>query len=259
MLTKRNRAAIYQAATKNGYLDQVDRVYHQLEMILPLLGLQSQSNTMIYRIGLQLLKQPVRIVAPSCPDYAHQKGKYTFTNLGDGVPLLSQLHLELFDRLIPHLSQAQFEIVLADQEADDVALCLRTGKTHKEFLSLVRDSAMSIKSHIGNRPYQTYLMTDRFPTLRRLESEFGSTIGKNAQTMSRIQIDTIARSEMYRQLGVTSRDEMLSRTIRTAAQYCALASLAVTENFLVCNHDTVNLGWYNHQQAAVLHNNVSIY
>lgn len=259
MLQKRNKAAIFQFATKNGLTDQVERVYAELENILPLLGEQSQSSGMIYRIGVLLLKPTVRIVAPSCPDYSHENGKYTFTTLGSGVPLLSKLHTELFDRLSPFLPQAQFEIVIADQEAEDEALCQKTGTTCAEFLALIKDSAVATRRYMGNRPYQTHLMTERFPTLRSVENQFASTLTQSPETMHRIQNDTMARGEMYRKLGVTTKDEMLGRTIRTAAQYCALAHLAATEGFLVCNHETVNLGWYNREQAAVLHNAVSIY
>ena len=259
MLTKRNRAAIYQAANKAGQLDQIERVYSQLENVLPLLGEQSHSSGMIFRIGLLLLKPEVRVVAPSCPDYSHENGKYTFSNLGNSVPLLSKLHLNLFDQLAPFLPQARFEIVIADQEAEDEALCLKTGKTKAEFLDLIRDSAVATRSHIGTRPYQTHLMTERFPTLRLVEQQFASTLIENKETLRRIECDAIARSDMYRKLGVANEEEIFGRTVRTAAQYCALAYLAATEGFLVCNHETVNLGWYNREQAAVLHNAVSIY
>jgi hypothetical protein len=259
MLTKRNRAALYQAANKAEQLDQIERVYTQLENVLPLLGEQSKSSGMIFRIGLLLLKPEVRIVAPSCPDYSHENGKYTFSNLGNSVPLLSRLHLALFDQLSPFLPQARFEIVIADQEADDQALCQKTHKTKDEFLALIRESARATKQYIGGRPYETSLMTERFPTLRLLEGQFATKLTHETETRKRLLSDTIARSDMYRRLGVTNKEEMFARTVRTAAQYCALAHLAAHEGFLVSNHETVNLGWYNQMQAAVLHNDVSIY
>jgi hypothetical protein len=259
MLTKRNRAALFQHASKNGLIDQIDQAYSRLENILPLLGEQSQSSGMIYRIGVLLLKPTVRIVAPSCPDYSHENGKYTFAALGSGVPLLSKLHIELFDQLAAHLPQAKFEIVIADQEATDKALCLKTGQTEAEFLARIKDSAQATRGYVDNRPYQTHLMTERFPTLRTLEKQFAATLTKDMETMRRIQSDTVARGLMYQRLGITTSEEMFDRTLKTASQYCALAHLAATEGFLVCNHETVNLGWYNREQAAVLHNAVSIY
>jgi hypothetical protein len=259
MLTKRNRAAIFQVACKSNQQDQVERVYTELESILPLLGEQSRSSGMIFRIGSLLLKPEVRVVAPSCPDYAHEAGKYTFSGVGRGVPLLTSLHLKLFDQLAPHLPQARFEIVIADQEAEDGRLCQKIGKASHEFSEDIEASAAATREKLGARPYEIHLMTKRFPTLRALEGKFACLLEADPETKSRLLSDSIARSHMYRQLGVDSTDEMYHRTVRTAAQYCALARLAAKESFLVCNHETVNLGWYNREQAAVLHNAVSIY
>jgi|GEM_PF-1633943 len=259
ILDTRNKTAIYQAAVRSNRADRVERVYSQLEAILPQLGAQSHSRKMINRIGLLLLEDTVTIVAPSCPDYAHRDGKYTFTELGSGVPLLTQMHLRLFDAIAPHLPQAQFEIVIADQEAEDAALCAMTGTTEHTFRARILASAQATENVLSDRPYHISLMTKRFPNLQALEKKFIAEINTKQELSSRITSDTIARRQMYQKIGVRGSDDMTTRTIKTAAQYCALAHLAATENFLVCNHETVNLSWYNRHEAAVLHNSVSIY
>jgi len=102
-------------------------------------------------------------------------------------------------------------------------------------------------------------MTKRFPDLRNLEEEISAEIEANPNLRPRITSDTIARQEMYQKIGVWDIEAMRKRTIATAAQYSALAKIAARDGLLICNHETVNLAWYNEYQAAVLHNPVSIY
>ncbi len=259
MLPKRSKSAIAQYARANGLENTVERALASLEAILPVLGTQSHSRVMLNRIGIALLRETITIVAPSCPDYTHVNGKYNFKGVGVGIPLLSQLHISFLDVLAAKLPSAHYEIVVADQEAEDTALCVRTGLTQDEFRSRIHQSLLATSELLAGRGWRVCAMTKRFPSLRRLEGEVAKEIAEDVDLRDRIKSDTMARSNMYRSIGVHDYEAMKLRTIRTASQYGALAKIAAQEQILICNHETVNLGWYNRYGAAVLHNPVSVY
>ena len=259
MLTSRNIRAIAQHAKETGMSARVDEVLETLRTILPLLGEQSHSRHMINRIGCVLLRDRVTIVAPSCPDYSHADGVYTFESLGGGVPLLARLQVALLDTVVLQVPRATCEIVVADQEADEEVLCRRVRKSRAEFLVQVEASAVAIRAWVANRGWSVSYMTERFPELPVMEREFESAILADSSLSARIASDTISRRSMYEMLGVRSVEDMRRRTVRVAAQYCAIGRLSCRDGFLICNHQTVNLSWYNQQHANVLHNAVSVY
>ncbi len=259
MIPKRNLSAITQYARTNGLESNVERALTALEAILPALGPQSHSRVMVNRIGIILLQETVTIVAPSCPDYTHTNGKYDFNGVGTELPLLSRLHISFLDSLATKLPTANYEIVVADQEAEDVTLCVRTGLTQTEFIEKIHQSIKTTSEHLTTRGWRVSAMTVRFPDLRRLEQEVAEEIANDKDLCDRIRSDTMARSNMYQSIGVRNFEDMRLRTIRTASQYGALAQIAAHEQILICNHETVNLGWYNRYNAAVLHNPISVY
>lgn len=259
MVPKRSRSAIAQYARANGLESNMERTLTALDAILPTLGPQSHSRVMVNRIGIVLLQETVTVVAPSCPDYSHVNGKYNFNGVGTGLPLLSQLHISFLDSLVTKLPNANYEIVVADQEAEDIALCAKTGLTQAQFSEKIHQSIRTTSEHLATRGWMVSAMTTRFPELRRLEQEVAEEITNDESLCDRIRSDTMARSDMYRSIGVRNFEDMRLRTIRTASQYGALAKIAAQEQILICNHETVNLGWYNRYNAAVLHNPISVY
>lgn len=259
MITKRNQVAIKQYAYTHRVSHRMEQALEILENVLPMLGPQSTSRVMINRIGIILLQERVTIVAPSCPDYSHSNGTYDFSTVGGGLPLLSQLHIAFLKTIVPAIPHAHCEIVVADQEAEDAVLCKRVGQTRETFLDMIYTSIQTTKEHLSGTNWNVTAMTQRFPSLQRLEVIIAKEIAHDSSLQSRLRSDTIARSGMYQKLGVFSFDEMLQRTIRTASQYCALAQIASQHKILICNHETVNLGWYNRYGAAVLHNPISVY
>jgi len=259
MITSRSISAIKQRAREMASPIPVEQVLETLHKILPLLGSQSHSRQMVNRIGYTLLTGKIAIVAPSCPDYAHHLGQYTFAGVGGGVPLLAQVQIALLERLAVYLPKATFEIVVADQEADDSAMCHKVRKTREEMLDLIEGSVQAVHAVVASRGWSVHHMTERFPELRQLEGAFSTRIAADASLEARILSSTISRQSMYAQIGTFTREEMIARTVRVAAQYCAMAHLSCRDGFMICNHETVNLSWYTEQGATVLHNAVSVY
>lgn len=259
MLTNRNRHAIQQYARVKGHERSVDEVFQILEAILPRLGNQSKSRPMVNRIGYLLLSNRVTIVAPSCPDYSHKNSCYTFDSLGDNVPLLAKMQVRLLDEIVKYISNCICEILVADQESEDELLQSRLRVTKTEFEKAIGRSVRATRAFVEAKSYKVTPMTKRFPKLRELEKQFAEALATDAKLRQRIITDTMSRSNLYHKLGLWDFEAMKRRTIKTAAQYCALAKIAADGGLLVCNHDTVNLTWYNLHGCAVLHNAVSIY
>lgn len=259
MLNHRNKLAIQQYARFNHLSHRTGEVFGALDKILPVLGEQSQSRQMINRIGRLLLHDRVTIVAPSCPDYSHRNGIYTFESVRDGVPLLARLHckfLNNIERYIP--SRVTCEIMIADQEAEDEVLCSRLRVTEQEFKKRIDASVEATREFVPDG-WQVHKMMTMFPDLSELETKFSLEIQADRNLAYTIELDTYARMGMYQKIGVYDLESMRRRTLRTAAQYCALGYIAKRDGLLICNHNTVNLAWYNTQGVAILHNAVSIY
>lgn len=259
MLTIRNQRAIKQYARQHGFTDRIDEVFEVLENILPHLGEQSHSRQAINRIGSMLLHDEVNVVAPSCPDYSNDNGVYTFKSVGGGVPLLAQLQIQLLKKLEKHIQRLNIYILIADQEAEDKALRSMSQISKDEFRKQVESSIDATQKLVSCKSWRVTHMTKHFPDLMDLEKEFSQEILRESSLIDRIRHDTSKRAEMYHKIGVHDFGEMRMRTIKTAAQYCALAHIAVRDNLIISNHETVNLTWYNRYGAAVLHNAVSIY
>lgn len=259
VLSNRNKMAIAQYARTNNLLPRLDEVWNVLEHILPHLGEQSHSRQMITRIGTTLLRDEVTIVAPSCPDYSHRNGKYTFDSVGSGVPLLASLHIKLLEKIAHLIPRVKVEILIADQESRDAALCHRIRLSQSDFCSHIERSRDALGEFVHGLGWAAGLMTTRFPDLLLLEAYWLNQIRSDSSLKQAILSDTIARGDMYHRIGVTVDVEMIERTMQTAAQYSALAHIAARDGLLICNHETVNLSWYNRHGAPVLHNAVSIY
>lgn len=259
MLTKQIQKALQQYARHKQLTARLPGVYETLKNILPLLGSQSHGRAMIIRIGSLLMHDVVKVVAPTCPDYSHENGKYTLSALGEGVPLLTQFQCNLFEKLSGKIPRAQYTIVIADQEADDQLLCRRFSIDRAQFLEKIDASVRAIKTYTEGCGWEVGYMTRHFPDLKKFEAEIAKEIAIQEQYVSRIRSYTSARCDMYWKMGIRDFPTMKERTIVTASQYCALAKISVRDGFIICNHETVNLTWYNEYHASVFHNDVSIY
>ena len=253
-------SALHQAARQRGVsLDRVEEAAVATRTLVALCGEQSTSRQMQFRIGVALLSGNVHIVAPVCPDYTHENGKYTFRGVGGGTSLLAQLQIRFLRNIVQQLTACRVTLIVADHEADDGALCVALGKSQDEFRSLIQESVQATRDAVKNFGWGAEAMTDVIPSLVAEEREEAEAIRTDHALLSRVMTDTICRSNMYAKIGRFTGEEMVERTIRTAAQYRVMGRFAARNNLLVSNHSTVNLSWYREAGAAVLHNPVSVY
>ncbi len=214
----------------------------------------------MHRIGLILLEQlSPTIIVPVCPDYGYEDGRYTFRQLGSGVPLSVVVHTAFLERVQAFLP-CKPHFLIADQEAEDGVICRAVGVTQSEFARRVGDSLCAIRDRVTLRGWLVSRMTEAIPELSLLETVHADHIRNDRVLSMRVKSDAIDRKDMYWRINRNlTVEDMLTRTVRTMAQYRAIGSFAADHKFLIANHTTTNLAAYADVGAALIHNPVAVY
>jgi hypothetical protein len=228
----------------------------QLTKIAEMCGEYTSKRSTLSRIGTLLIKQKHQLIIPVCPDYTHENGLYTMKDLSDGVSLVAVKHFEFVEKIKLIIPQLRILVLIADHEADDNLLCRAMKTTREEFLLRINAS----KEKIVGLGYECQLMTDCIPNLVSQEQEMITQVTTNETFQRQIDYDTSKRSTLYDKIdSSTSWQERRMRTIKTAAQYSVLGTFCKENDWMVCNHTTTNLSWYEKVEAAIVHNPVKIY
>jgi len=258
---KRLFKSLAQEARRTGRpSEDVSRVCERVRLISDICGEQTSSHQMLFRLGTTLLRGDVHIIAPACPDYSHQDGKYTFRTLGSGVSLLAE-HQIAFLKRVSDILDSRFTILIADQEALDSGLQKALGLSMEDFQRRVLGSLRATQEIVQPLGWAAEAMTSFFPDLLEREEEEEEAILADSSLLPKVERDSYFRSEMYRKIlgPLSTLEQFRERTLRTAAQYRAVAALAANKGLVVSNHSTTNLSWYKTAGTAVLHNAVSVY
>lgn len=194
--------------------------------------------------------KPIRFYIGSCPDYSHNGQIYTHEGLGEGVPLLTQRHLECDRELFMALERNNFPfeavIMIADVEAIDEIFSERFTSGDKfEFLRRCESSRRQTEAIFHTTEYGRYMRSssffmefgmERFLDLQeRYKAVLMDRYRIDGSFQMRIQMDILARSEMYRKMyplkynrevdRQTREAFLVERTLRTMAQYLTLGRL----------------------------------
>ncbi len=213
------------------------------------------SRARLVQLGKHFMHHGIRVLAPACPDYAHQEGVYTFRDVSGGTSLLAQLQIEFLQQL----GLQNVTLVYADVERFDIAIRNKLQINEADFFELIRQSCADSKCRVPSA-WNVVLMSDFVPTLYERAEELMACMLADECKRRRLVRETHERSRMYTKLVPRANfDELLMRTARTAAQYCELGEFALRHGFVISNHVTTNLAWYDEVHAPVLLNPVRIY
>ena len=216
---------------------------------------ESYSRSRLVEIGKFVMRHGVRVIAPACPDYTHHRGTYTFHGVRGGTSLLAQLQIEFLQQL----GIEDVTIIYADVERFDAAIRDRFQIGEDAFLELIRQSRADTAIRIPSS-WNVMLMSDLLPTMRENADARMVCMLDDPAVHQRLVNETHTRVEMYRHIVPRATfDDMLVRTARTAAQYCELGDFATKNGYVISNHVTTNLAWYDSVNAVVLRNPVRIY
>ena len=151
-------------------------------------------------------------------------------------------------------------LVYADVECFDDAICRKLGIDSERFLGLVRASCAHSRERVPST-WRVVFMSDLIPDFRENSERRMSAMLASAPLRERLVRETHQRIGMYQKIvpRSTTFDELLLRTARTAAQYCEVGEFALRNGFVISNHVTTNLAWYDEVRALVLSNPVRIY
>jgi glycerol-3-phosphate cytidylyltransferase-like family protein len=200
------------------------------------------------------------IIAPCCPDYAHEDGRYTCTSVYGGVPLLARKHIAFLDQVSALLPGANIIILIADQEAEDPKIGAACNKTPQEFRKLIASSLTAVDAAVKDRGWTVRPMTSYVPDFTKQRKIVAERLASDVTKQARLIAETTQRKRLYDLLDPNATEiQKLARTVDTAAQYMVVGTYAKARGLLICNHTTTNLAWYKDSGAAVLHNEVGIY
>lgn len=257
---KKTRKALSQELRGGPFADRAEHAINHLLPLLALCGEGSWNRRAALRIARALVPERPLILAPCCPDYGHDDGRYTFHGLGEGVSLLAERHIAFLERVAPVIPTAEIRLLLADQEVDDEEILRAVGVDAAEFRIRMDASLAATRERVAAHGWDVQFMTHAIPDLRQSEAAHASRIAENRSLDPRVTTETIQRQPLYQRVNrFMPLPEMRRRTIRTAAQYLAMGHYAAERNALVCNHTTTNLAWYAETSAAILHNPISVY
>lgn len=256
----RVRKTLMQETRGHADADRIDRVMETLPSVIASCGDGSQTRRSVLKIARALLPESPVVFAPCCPDYTHVDGRYTFTGLGDGVSLLAERQIRFLQPIAELLPEARILLLLADQESEDVEIQRAIRIDKATFDARIVHSLEALQDRVRPLGWDARAMTTEVPTLLADEHRVIGELTQDQGKRSRLLSETHQRHAMYDRIRITMpAEERFRRTVRTAAQYIALAHAAMERRALICNHTTTNLSWYNDLDVAVLHNPVSVY
>src|SRR3989344_1944306 len=237
----------------------------------------SKSERGIFKTGLikAIGGDTLKFYIGSCPDYSHNGVRYTHEYLGDGVPLLTQYHLEVDQGIVSVFGgqgiSCELILMVADVEAVDKIFCERfTAGDEAEFLARCKRSAAATQERLSSGSVRSSSFFDEFGRDRFLDLQrkyFGVLADRfesDGSFRHRVVTDTFGRDDLYKKMypgvfnnGMTpgQREEFLiGRTMRTMAQYLTLGRLVgeVDGPVAIINHPTTNKSIYNSRGKFLL-------
>lgn len=230
--------------------------------VVEVCGDASRNRKMIFRIGKIILLSELAptIIAPSCPDYTQENGRYTFTDIGGGVSFLAEQQINFLQGITEVLPDAKVQVLVADQEAEDSKIAAACNKTPEEFRQLISSSVDATNAVLDGVKWTAQTMTSAIPAFYESEAKKIAELTSGEIYSRRLAEECKQRVSLYKSIDASlSDDEMLQRTIRTASQYLTVGGFAAESGYLISNHTTTNLGWYNDAGAAILHNPLALY
>lgn len=208
----------------------------------------------------------------SCPDYSYDinSSRYTHQNLGEDIPLLTQLHTDALRKFIPILNQQGINfnvmVLIADVEATDEVFAKKfsNGKQEEFIEKCNRSMEASQKlfqkefgQTVKSSSFFTEFGQNRFMLLQQsYQDKLTKLCRENPGFLDRVMLETQMRENLYRQMytdqfeilpGDELRQFLIERSIRTMAQYLTLGELVRQKPSAVISHRTVNFGLYNEQ------------
>lgn len=252
--------------------ERLNKLMHSLSTIPHIELPVNKAETGILRKGLQkaMSQEQISLYIGSCPDYSHSNGKYDHQYLGEEIPLLSSLHLQISINTLKTLDffgvDYEMVLMLADVEATDEYFVKKFANgSEQEFLRRCNVSKTktallieNIKLNYGilgtvrsSSFFQEFGRQNYINTMNSYLDSLYHYFENDSHFQSRVLTDTLYRDKLYEKMYpdyyqgsnyLAKTDFLNSRTLRTMAQYLALGKLISekTANNAVIIHPTVN-------------------
>jgi hypothetical protein len=204
------------------------------------------------------------IVSAVCPDYERKDGRFTYRNMGSGLPFTASKHLGVIQSMSRMLNEhgvhLEYHVTLADTEFDLPLVMKHLASGDSElFLARCEESCRVIKDEarqLGIPIDVSARFTKTFPEWFDLYHE-GFALSKREVEEDRsvrqdLHLLMEGRMPLYRAMagwGPPDLNYCREMVLRQWAQYMAwgeCASRVFGENVVMMNHSTPNLSRVNH-------------
>lgn len=239
---KRISKAINQHMREKGECPQT-AVLKLLENVVKLCGSYSTGRKRLIAIAKSLIDSQCEIVCPICLEVNDISSP-------QNVPRLVEKHVTFLKNIFVYTGTCPVRFLIPTHEYNSMS---------DNALQIVQ----TIKHYAQNKELGTaQALNAIFPDIENREVEWIRILNERNATDGHlrylIHARTSSRHYQRRNPGI-SEYATASLTVRTSAQYLAFGEAIKERNWLICNHTTPNLAWYNRVGVAYLHNPVYLY
>ncbi len=203
------------------------------------------------------------VVSAVCPDYERKNGRFTYKNMGSGLPFTASRHLAIVEQisksLAKHGLEFEYHVTLADTEFDLPLVVKHFAQDDIElFLARCQQSVVEIGSEASRLgiPLNSCArfiaaFPNWFPVYQQGLEIMRREIVEDRSTRSDLESNAIARMPLYEAMvgySMQNLDYCREMVIRQWAQYMAWGECAenVFGSVVMMNHTTPNLSKVNH-------------
>lgn len=212
-------------------------------------------------MGKVLNARDVVVVSTVCPDYPHNKKRYTFRGkLGAGISLTSQQHIKYVPGMIntmPTDTTANWLILVADLPElvdSQKEFYERVAGSKENYLTKCEQSSVAIQEQVGNsadvKTFSTFYGEQEIDYLK-IQEETAEVILEKVKVdrnfagrFNSFLIERIALSEKFRGRRLSEQENLIAAA-HAMSLYVThgtlLRSVFAGKNLIVINHATANL------------------
>jgi len=210
-------------------------------------------------IGNKLVKPKICIISAVCPDYEIANGKFTYRNMGDGLPHTAARHLEFIKQTLPILASAgitfEYHMTLADTEFDLPMIVKHlAGGNPQLFQEKCQKSCEKLMDYAkeSDAPLVSCeRFTSVFPDWFEQYHKSLQILADNPISQGSVSSEAWSRVPLYRAMAgrEITIDYSREMVVRQRAQYMAWGECATRrfgDSLIMINHLTPNLEFINH-------------
>jgi hypothetical protein len=225
-----------------------------LPAIISVCGPHTDTRQNMLRLGQTIISHSaLKVVAPSCPDWSNNNGRYTHQGLGGNISSLARVQIDFLRALHNAGVPVHAHIVYPDQEAWDARSLEHAATDQATFLSQIKSSVLETNVEIAADRWTAGTMTELIPDFEKQEQETQRELQNNPQLSQRFFTEAMDRrkldEKLYRDI---PWEESYQRAVRRGAHYLILGNYVSQQGYALSDLIHFNHVWYKQANAGIL-------